>query len=187
MDRMKQLIDSAAAKYPELASLQAMYLTEQGDQFLFKQQYEEALNKYNEALAEGEFSFVYHQRAMVLEELGRYVEASASYKNSIALSPYYTSSYEGLGRTLLKQNDFFGALLAASILTQLNNQNAQYFSIQGDLLYRIRRYQDALIDYKKASLLSPGNAYIKHKVRMAEFQLDVRKNDDDSKAVGTSI
>lgn len=175
--KMREFIDRAIGDNKSFGVLEALYLAEEGDQHLFKEQYEKALNKYSEALERGKFPEIYESRAVALESLGRYVEAVQDLNTSIALSSYNDSAYNKLTRVLLRQNDLVGALVASSYLTTMNNQSSENYATKGNIFYLMRRYEDALISYKKANILSPDNAMYLHKIRKAQYQIDVRKND----------
>ena len=184
---MRSFIDSSINQHGTLRVLEALYLAEEGDQFLFKKKYKLALEKYNEAIKIGPFASVYNRRGQAFVELGQYVDAIDSYGTAVTLSPYYDSAYEGLTRTFLKQGDYLGALKASAYLTAVNSENPEYFEIQGDLFYSIRRYDDALVSYRKAAVLSSRKAKYLHKIKLAEYQIDVRKADENSEGFGRAI
>ncbi len=172
---MRSFIGSSVNRHESLRVLEALYLAEEGDQFLFKKKYKMALGKYNEAIKIGQFANIYNRRGQVFSELGRYVDAIDSYAIAVAMSPYYDSAYEGLANTLLKQGDYLGALKASMYLTTVNSENSGYFEFQGDLFYGMRRYDDALVSYKNALALSSKKAKYKHKIKLTEYQIEVRK------------
>lgn len=184
---MRAFIDESIKANPKMSVLEALYLAEEGDQLLFSNAFDKAIEKYNEALALGESPFIYHQRALALENATRYVESLEDYDTALKMSPYYDSAYEGAARVLIKQNNLLGALVATSALTALNNQDARTFEIQGDIFYAMRRYDDALVSYKKAAILSDQKAVHRHKIRMAEFQINVRNDGEDTAPRKTAI
>lgn len=186
-EMMRGHIDESKEQNEKLEVLEALYLAEEGDQLLFDNKPEEALEKYNEAILFGNFSSIYHQRALVLENLGRYIEAIENYDIAVKLSPYHNSAYEGLTRVLMKQNNLVGALLASSYLTAMNNQDPRNFERVGNIFYHMRRHEDALVSFKKAAILSSNKAVHRHKIKMTEFQIKVRKNEKKNQAVKMAI
>lgn len=173
--QMRALIDEAAKENDRMKVLEALYLAEEGDQQLFSNNIDKAIDLYTKALSHGEFAFIHHQKARALEKAKRYVESLEDYDAAIKMSPYYVSAYEGAARVLINQNNMLGTLAATSVLAALNNQDASTFEIQGDIFYAMRRYDDALVIYEKAAILSNNKAVHRHKIRMTKFQIDVRK------------
>ena len=174
---MEEFIQASKQDSESFSVLDALYLAEEGDQLRFKDNFEQALEKYNQAMEFGSFTQIYVSRAFVLEQLNRYVDAVGDYEASINMSPYNDSAYEGLTRVLLKQNNLVGALIASSYLTTMNNQSPENFELQGNIFYMMRRYEDALVSYKKAAILSSNKGVYLHKIKMTEFQLNVRKDE----------
>ncbi len=165
--------------------LDALYFAEEGDQYLFKRKYNQALEKYNAALAIGSFAQIFINRASVLEREGRYVGAVNDLGRAITLNPYNYHAYERMARVLFEKHDYVEALIASSYLIAMNNQSPKSFEIQGDILYLMRRYDDALASYKRAAILSSDKVIHLHKIRMTEYQLDIRKDLKDLKEVNS--
>lgn len=172
---------------PQLEQLQAFIHIEQGDQFLFKNKYNKALEHYNKALATGKISNAYHQRAIALSGLKRYIEAISNYQSSIKLSPYSKSAHIGLMNTYLKTNALGEALKVSSFLVTMDSTNSYNHYIQGNIFYAIRRYNDALNSYLKAYSMNTENLLYAHKIKLSEFQLEVRKADKSQTRYPSSI
>ena len=184
---MRSFIDNSVKQNAQLKPLEALYIAEEGDQLLFSNSFDQAVAKYSEALSFGDFAYIYHQRGLALENAKRYVESLEDYDQAIKISPYYDDAYEGIARIFIAQNNAFGALAATTYLTTFNNQDASTFEIQGDIFYAMRRYNDAYVCYKKAEILSKSKAIHQHKIRMAQYQIDVRQKTDESKPLKTAI
>jgi len=178
MEKMRASIEESKKDDQMFEALEAVYLREEGDQFYFAKKYELALQKYNQAIAIYGFSHAYYQRASILAKLERYVEAVESYGEAINLWPYYKSAFEGLNYVMMKQGNFTGALIASSYVTAINGQNADDYLRRAEILYQMRRYDDALASYEKAIELHSNRAYIRHKIRMVEYQIEIRKADE---------
>lgn len=186
-EQMRTFIDDTIKSNPKMGALETIYITEEGDQLLFSNNFDGAIEKYSKALSIAEFSFIYQQRAVALENAKRYVESLEDYDIAIKMSPYFERAYEGAARVLAKQNNILGATIALSTLTALDNQNAYLFEIQGDLFYAMRRYEDALASYEMAAIVSNGKAVHKHKIRMTKFQIDVRQTKQNETPRRTTI
>ena len=76
---------------------------------------------------------------------------------------------------------------ASNYLLAINSLNPSHYVIQGDLFYMMRRYEDALKRYKQAAHLSSDKAVHRHKIRLAEFQIGVRKKQKKEGAARPSI
>jgi tetratricopeptide (TPR) repeat protein len=186
-EKMANFINKSKNDSELFKALEALYLAEEGDQYLFKDKFDQALEKYNKALVIGRFSQIYTNRALVLENLSRFVDSVKDLEDAINLTPYNDTAYERLTRVLLKQNNYVGALIASSYLTTMNNQSPKNFEIKGNIFYSMRRYEDALVSYKKAAILSSDEAVYLHKVKMAEYQISVRKDSEMSERNGQAI
>ena len=90
-------------------------------------------------------------------------------------------------RNFIKQGNFVAALKNTNYLLAINSLNPRYYVLQGNLLYMMRRYKDALVRYKQAAYLSSNKSLHRHKIRMAEFQIEVRgvgeKNNVDKSSI----
>ena len=184
---MRAHIAKLKKQIPQLDILEALYLAEEGEQFFWAKDFEKALENSTAALAFADFPEIYHLRGLILESSGRYVEAFEDYDMAVKLDPYFNGAYESLVRVLLKQDNLIGALLASSYLTAMNNQDADNFEREGDIFYFMRRYEDALLSYKKAQIISSQRVILRHKIRKAEYQLEVRKGQDSIVPSGAEI
>lgn len=185
-EQMRSFIDESIRENKDMRVLEAFYAAEEGDQFLFSNALDKALDKYDEALAYGNFPSLHVQRGFTLEKLRRFVEAAEDYDAATRMSPYNESAYQGLTRVFLNQGNWVGALTASSYCAALNNQDASVFELQGDIFYQMRRYEDALISFRKAAILSSDKAVHRHKIRMTEFQIEIRSNAKNGKPAKTS-
>jgi hypothetical protein len=68
-----------------------------------------------------------------------------------------------------------------------SNQSPENFATKGNIFYMVRRYEGALIRYKKAAILSSNKAVYLRKIKLAEFQIDVRRNEEIPKGEGKFI
>lgn len=166
-----------AKQHPELERIWGLYQIELGDQQMGQKKPEKALEFYQQAVAQGDIAFAYHQMGVAQRALGRNVDALSSFAKASKLDPYSGSVYEELMVTYLNMGMPVEALKATVYLTALDNQNPAYYDVQGDIFYSVRRYDDAIIAYQKASVLSGiDEPSYKHKIRKAQYQIDVRKN-----------
>jgi tetratricopeptide (TPR) repeat protein len=184
---MQSFIEKSTERAKGLSSLSALLLLEEGDQLLFNKKTKQALKKYEKAIKLDDHPLIYHQIGISQEALEQYVDAVGSYSSAALLSPFGNKAYEGLVRTLLKQGRIIDALSASVYLTGVNTQNPYYSEMLGDLLYDIRRYDDALINYERAVILNEDNGLFRHKVRKAKYQISVRKQQKDETQPDLSI
>jgi tetratricopeptide (TPR) repeat protein len=187
IDKMQSFIEKSTERAKGLSSLSALLLLEEGDQLLFNKKTKQALKKYEKAIKLDDHPLIYHQIGISQEALEQYVDAVGSYSSAALLSPFGNKAYEGLVRTLLKQGRIIDALSASVYLTGVNTQNPYYSEMLGDLLYDIRRYDDALINYERAVILNEDNGLFRHKVRKAKYQISVRKQQKDETQPDLSI
>ncbi len=82
-------------------------------------------------------------RASELFELGRYEEAIAEYKRTIALDPSWATPHLGLGNALSAVGDRPGALSAYERAVQLSPDWAEAHIALGGLLLETQRWADA--------------------------------------------
>lgn len=187
MEDMRSFIDEALSQSSAFDALEAYYLIEAASESMSQRKIEAALRKAQQAVKAGPSAIAYRQLGLANEFLNNYMEAIENYRIAIGLDPYFQIGYLDLFRVLSKQGDYLGALKALNQLTALNNQVPVFYAGMGDMFYNLRRYDEAVISYKKASVLDPDSGIFKHKLRMAEYQIEVREDDQSETAVKTSI
>ena len=131
---------------------------------------------------------VYSWRGQIYENLDQVVSAIENYSTATKMAPYSNSAYQGLTRTLVRQGNLTGAAIAASYLLAMNSQEPRNHATLGNLLYEMRRYYDAAVSYQRALQLAPANeAYYKHLLRKAKFQMEVRLEKPNEKRARSPV
>lgn len=186
LDAMKAFVESNSQR-PALKPLKAWMLAYDAEKALEKQQYDAALASYEEALAILPTAGFYTGKGWVLEKQERYVDAIGQYAKAVQLAPYWSRGYEGLARTLAKQSKFLDALMASFFVSRANAFDTVPYYFQGYVFYEMRRYQDALVSYQSALALEPNKAFLMHRQRATQFQIDVRAKDSKPTPLKTAI
>lgn len=178
---LKRYLEGLIAERAVVERLEAYYRYLGALELVEKKQYEKALEVFYEIKTVLNSPLLYVMMGLSQEAIELSLEAEKSYRDALTFYPFFIPAHENLARLYLQRSDFLKGLKATFRLVQLNNQNASYYRTQGDLFYEMRRYDDAVIAYKKATVVAKSKAYYKHKTKMAEFQLKVRKSDIDEK------
>lgn len=90
---------------------------------------------------------------------GRFKTAVEELGKGIAANPQDPYLHHKLALTLLEAGHPSGAVAPAIRATQLDPENAFYFLWLGDLMIRLRRFDEALAHFRAALELSPGDDY----------------------------
>lgn len=179
LEKMRLFINTSREANNRFDVLEALYVMEEADQFLFNGEDEKAAEKYSQAAELGTFSGIFLGRAEAYDNLERYVDAIDDLQVALNLSPYRASTYYHLITLLSKSNKLLEALIASSYYIAMNNQHPSIYEGRGNILYEMRRYHDALLNYQFALDRSPEKkAKLRHKIRMTEFQIEVRKGEE---------
>lgn len=180
-EQLKEFVEHSSRVSPTLMSLKALYLGEEARQLNIDKKAGDAIEKYNEAINIASFPILYLWRGWVHLDENQLVSAVESFRAASLIDPYNAEAYVGLTRALSAQSDYGNALFASMPLTALSTQDVSYFLIQGDLFSVVRRYADALEQYQKAEKLLPQrNSALMHKIRNLEFQIEVRKEEQEA-------
>lgn len=94
LDQAMVVFQDIGVRFPALSGP----LVNQGLIYLKKQQYQDALDTADKALAvNGSNPYAWNLRGMSLRELGRFKEARAAYEKALALDPLYAKAHFNLG------------------------------------------------------------------------------------------
>lgn len=185
-DQMKAFVETNIQR-PTIKPLKGWLHAYDADVSMRKGNLDDALSHYAEALAYFASPQFYSEKALVLEKQERYVESLDNYRKAADIAPYSAKNYEGLSRALAKQSKYLDALLASYYVSRSNTFTAAPYYFQGHVFYEMRRYQDALMSYDSALVLEPENAFLMHRKRAAQYQIDIREKEHQETSVKTAI
>ena len=127
-----------------------------------KGEYEEAIQKYNEAVElnpnHAEF---YNNRGNTKDKLGQHPEAVADYDKAIELKPNDAETYYNRGAAKYHLEQYLEAISDFNKAIELNPNNERAYSNRGISKGKLEQYQEAISDFNKAIDLNPNyaNAY----------------------------
>jgi predicted O-linked N-acetylglucosamine transferase (SPINDLY family) len=122
-------------------------------------QWEAALESFDRALAVmPDDALAHFNRAGVLRELARHVEALASYERAIAIKPDYFEAYCNYGFLLIEQQRWDEALEAHTKSIEINACFAPTHVGRGVALQERKEWAASLASYDRAIELDPGIA-----------------------------
>ena len=99
-----------------------------------------------------------NNRGAILQQLGRYDEALASYDKAIVLKPGYASAHHNRASTLKKLNRYDEALAAFDQAIALKPDLAEAYHNRAVILQDLKRYDEALAGYDQVLALNPKHA-----------------------------
>ena len=102
-------------------------------------------------------SLVHQTYGNVLDELGRYEEALAQRRITVAMEPAGWS-YQGLGNTLARLGRYDEAIDAHRKSVELRPNQGDYWTSWGTTLQLANRYEDSVPFLQKAVQLDPGDS-----------------------------
>ena len=129
--------------------------------------FEEAINKYNKAIAcDAKFLPAYFNRANTYYELKAYFKAQQDVDRIIAEKPDTAVVYFLQGLIATKMRDFPVALTAFDKALRLDGSNVEYLVNRGTVKYYLRQLDDAQKDLEKAERLNPKEPNIYNTLSM---------------------
>ncbi len=136
---------------------------------------EAALAAFDAALSRFEHPLFHSNRATVLIELGRHVEALAAADLTLLLQPGLAPAHNARGLALRKLGRLDEALAAHTEALRFEPRLAEAHHARAVVLIDLKRMEDALIAFDKARLLNPALAYLAgarlhHKMLLCDWQ-----------------
>ena len=126
---------------------------------LEKGKYEEAIEKYNEAIKlNSNHAGLYNNRGVAKNELGQHYEAIDDYDKAIELNPNNKEAYNNRGNVKKDLGQYREAIADYNIAIELNPSDALAYNSRGIAKGRLEQHQEAISDLNKAIELNPGSA-----------------------------
>jgi tetratricopeptide (TPR) repeat protein len=97
--------------------------------------------------------------------LDRLPEAAEAYSHSLKLDPLYAWAWNGQGLVHIAQGRWDLALACFEKATQNNPQDVWFWYNQGESLFHLRRYSEALGAYERVLLLDATNEAAKQRLQ----------------------
>jgi len=141
----------------------AKQLVDQGNSLMRREQYEDALAKYQAALKlMPGHPGILNNCAVVFEKLNRLEEALAGYEQVRRAAPKHPGILNNCGVVLNKLNRLEAALDYFDRALALKSDYAEAFSNRGNVLVKLHRGHDALESYGRALALRPNHPETLH-------------------------
>lgn len=142
---------------------------EDANVFYEQEEYEEAIEKYTQAIEiEPKLSEAYNNRGVVRYAIEDFDGAIADYSKVIKLNPNSADAYNNRGVVKYDLEDYQGAIRDYTQALKLNPNFADAYYNRGVARYELREYQEAIEDYTEAIKINRdfadayyerGNAY----------------------------
>jgi tetratricopeptide (TPR) repeat protein len=158
---------------------------EQGNILLVNEEYEEAVNSYDEAIKARPnqsikfnpisqffqklfrrkvpiikgFYLAWHNRGVNLGNLGRYEEAIASYDQTIKIKPDYHLAWHGKGYCFEKLEQYEKALQSHDQTIKINPDYEEGWYNRGVQLGNLGRYEEAIASYDQTLKIKPDHQH----------------------------
>ncbi len=150
---------------------------EQGDKHHDREEFEQALADYNQAIQlNPKYADAYNNRGIVYRKQGKYDLALADYNQAIQLNPKYADAYNNRGIVYRKQGKYDLALADYNQAIQLNPKYADAYNNRGIVYRKQGKYDLALADYNESIRLNNPQLWLPYNNRGLVYN-DQRKYD----------
>ena len=146
--------------YQVMTSLRdAAEVTAKGDEEADKNNFDEAIKKYNEAIRlDPSYAFAYYSRGRAYIVKERFDEALSDFNEAIRLDANYVKAYVGRGDVYWQKRDLDSALGDYNRAIELDPKLSDAFTKRGKVLTEKGSMDKAVIDYDHAIELSPNDS-----------------------------
>ena len=121
-----------------------------------KGEYEEAIEKYDEAIElNSNYAEFYNNRGVAKNNLGQYLEAIADYNKVIELNPNDAMAYSNRGNAKDELGQHQEAIIDFNKAIELNPNYAEAYNNRGNAKNELGKYTEAISDLNKALELNP--------------------------------
>ncbi|CAD5919655.1 TPR repeat-containing protein MJ0941 [Planktothrix tepida] len=145
-------------KAPELGGEStALEWSNRGNQFYRLEQWYEALNAFDQALAiQSNFYPAWYGRGNTLAQLKQYSEAIEAYSRTTQIQPDFYLAWREKGKVLIKLQQYEDALSAWNIAIKIKPDDYQIWYLRGNLLMNhLKQYEQAIKSYEQVVNLKP--------------------------------
>ncbi|MDJ0556593.1 MAG: tetratricopeptide repeat protein [Microcoleaceae cyanobacterium MO_207.B10] len=144
---------------------------ELAEKFLEQQQWNEAVNAYNQAIKlNSDFTWSYYKLGQALNQLQRWDEAITAYNQAIKLNPNFPWSYYHLGNALTQLEKWEPAIQAYRSFIKLNSDNYWAYQKLAESLVKVGEFESAIANYQTAIKLNPQTKGTHQKLADILFQ-----------------
>ena len=113
--------------------------------------YSDSILFFDKILSRHPNNFVWRcERAVVLAEIGDFVQAESEFKKVLKINPLYAEGFCNYGKFLEKSNSWVAALASYEKAILVNENYAEAFNNRGGVLHELKRFDAALRSYDKA-------------------------------------
>lgn len=155
---------------PKLMALAGTLEAELGDEYkngnLFT-----ALEHYKNAEAYGGYWYLYLKMGNAYLKMYKLDEALSAYNNLAYIRPMYPDVYYKLAHVYMNKGNHEKALEFNQIARNMDPDRYDYITLEGQLLYNVGDYENALIIVKKAKQLKPEDKRLDGFISMIENKL----------------
>ena len=151
-----------------------------------KGEYEEAIEKYNEAIElNSNYAETYNNRGVVKNKLRKYQEAIADYDKTIELNPNYAIAYSNRGNAKNNLGQYQEAIADHDKAIELNPNYADAYNNRGIAKDNLELHPEAIADYDKTIELNPNcaGAYSNRGITKSKLGLHQEAISDFDKAI----
>ncbi len=150
-----------------------------GNIYFGKKDYDNARVNYLKALnINGNFYYAAYNIGLIEENQEHWDAAIYNYKKAIDLYPNYENAYLGLAIIYYKNGDYITSKEKYLKLISINDKNETYYTDLGVIEQKLKNWEPAIADYKRAIELNPNykNDEINNDIGLCYFNLDDWKN-----------
>lgn len=152
-----------------------------GDECFEKEQYQAAINNYNQALKLNcKDAETYYKRGFAHYHLEDYDKAIADYAQAIQINPYYGKVYTKIALARYHLGDYEGAIADYTQAIKMNPNDAVAYRSRADLRYNLGDYQGAIEDYNQAIKINPNSSNLvnsKKAIELFSQSIELKPND----------
>lgn len=150
-----------------------------------KQQYAEAIQAYNQAIAINDLSTrAYSGRSSTYAKLGNAEGALADYQKAMTLEPQNAEDYNARGYLSLQREQYEQALADCSKAIELKPDWTSGYGSRGYTFFLMGKYEDALEDFNKALEVKPRHKFALAGAALCHYQLG---QTDEAKQIWQSL
>jgi eukaryotic-like serine/threonine-protein kinase len=102
---------------------------------------------------------------------GRLGDARAEFERAVAADSTAHSALAGLAEVAYNESDYTRAVLSAKRAIALAPSHGSYRMLLGKAYYKLLRYEDAIVQWKKAIELDPSNTAAQKNIEMAQRRM----------------